>query len=52
MPRKTEVEETEKNGKKYKKLSSKDYEQKILGFAKKGLTTEKIGEKLRQEGLH
>jgi len=35
-----------------KKLSNKDFEKKVLDLAKKGLTAEKIGEKLRQEKVH
>lgn len=34
------------------KLSEKEYEEKILELAKKGLTSEKIGEALRREGIH
>jgi ribosomal protein S15P/S13E len=65
MPKKTEetkeikvkVEETKeekeiKTEKKTKKLSQKDFEKKVLELAKKGLTAEKIGEKLRLEGIH
>ena len=37
---------------KSKKLSQKDYEKKVLELAKKGLTSEKIGEKLRNQGIH
>jgi ribosomal protein S15P/S13E len=35
-----------------KKLSQEEYEKKVLELAKKGLTTEKIGEALRNEGIH
>jgi len=35
-----------------KKLSQAEFEKKILELAKKGLTTEKIGEKLRYQGIH
>lgn len=35
-----------------KKLSQKEYEKKILELADKGLTSEKIGEELRQQGIH
>lgn len=34
------------------KLTQKDYEKKVLAFAKEGLTAEKIGEKLKREGIH
>ncbi len=37
---------------KSEKLSQKEYEEKILGLAGKGLTAEKIGEELRREGIH
>ena len=35
-----------------KKLTQKEYEKKILELAKSGLTSEKIGQKLREEGIH
>ena len=35
-----------------KKISSGEYEKKIAELAKKGLTSEKIGEALRKEGIH
>lgn len=35
-----------------KKLAEKEYEEKIVELAKKGLTAEKIGESLRHEGIH
>lgn len=34
------------------KASQEDYEQRIIELAKEGLTSEKIGEKLRREGIH
>ncbi len=37
---------------KAKKLSQEDYEGKVLELAKKGLTSEKIGEELRGQGIH
>ena len=48
MPKAKEVKKTEK----VKKLSQKDYEKKVLELAKKGNTSEKIGELLRREGIH
>lgn len=33
-------------------LSEAEFEKKAIGLAKNGLTSEKIGEKLRQEGIH
>lgn len=38
--------------KKPKKLSQKEYEKKVLELEKKGSTSEKIGETLRQQGIH
>jgi len=38
--------------KKAKKLSQKEFEKEILDLAKTGLTSEKIGEALRKEGIH
>lgn len=35
-----------------KKLSQAEYEEKVVELAKSGLTSEKIGEKLRKEGIH
>jgi len=45
MPKKKKEE-------KAKKLSQKEYESKVLELAKKGLTSEKIGEELRKQGIH
>jgi len=41
-----------KEVKKAKKLSQKEYEKKIIELSNKGLTTEKIGEELRRQGIH
>ncbi len=41
-----------KESKKAKKLSQKEYEKKVLELADKGLTSEKIGEQLRKQGIH
>ncbi|MDA3836506.1 MAG: hypothetical protein PF542_02685 [Nanoarchaeota archaeon] len=43
---------TEKTKVESKKLSQKEYETKIHALAKEGLTAEKIGQKLRDEGTH
>ncbi len=51
MPRKDKVKKRKKTAIS-KKLSRKDYEKKILDLAGKGLTSEKIGEELRQQGMH
>jgi ribosomal protein S15P/S13E len=37
---------------KQKKPSQKEFESRVLELLKKGLTTEKIGEALRKEGIH
>jgi ribosomal protein S15P/S13E len=37
---------------KNQKLSDKEFESKVIDLAETGLTSEKIGEKLRQEGIH
>ncbi len=34
------------------KLSQTDFEKKVIELAKTGLTAEKIGEKLKQQGIH
>lgn len=47
MPKKLKKEKTAKQ-----KISKDDYEKKVIELAKQGLTCEKIGEKLRQEGIH
>lgn len=52
MFKKIEKKKPTKELKPIKKLSLAEYEKKILDFAKKGITAEKIGEKLRQEGIH
>ncbi len=53
MPKKAETEKQEKPEKKeQKKLSQAEFEKKVVELAKQGLTSEKIGEKLRQEGVH
>jgi len=38
--------------KKPKKLTQEEFEKKVIELAKKGLTTEKIGEELRQQKIH
>lgn len=52
--KKEEAEEPkkEKEDKKPKKLSQKVYEAKVHELADSGLTSEKIGQKLRDEGIH
>jgi len=41
-----------KKDKKSKKLTEKEFEKKVLDLSKSGLTSEKIGESLRKEGIH
>jgi len=43
---------TKKTTKKVAKPTQKDFEKKVLELAGKGLTSEKIGEQLRQQGIH
>ena len=54
MPKKKQEkteEQTEEN-KKSEKISQEAFEKKVLELAEIGLTAEKIGEKLRKEGVH
>ncbi len=48
MPKKSDKKQEEKP----EKLSQEAYEKKVLSLAEKGLTSEKIGETLRKEGIH
>jgi len=41
-----------KKMKEKKKLTQKEFEEKVREFGKEGLTSEKIGQKLRDEGIH
>ena len=56
MPTKEKKAKTEKKSVKKvvkpKKLSQTDYEKKVLELAGKDLTSEKIGEELRKQGIH
>ena len=45
MPKKPEAESP-------KKLSQEEFEKKVIELVGKGLTSEKIGEKLRKQGIH
>ncbi len=45
MPKKSEAESS-------KKLSQEEFEKKVIELAGKGFTSEKIGEKLRKQGIH
>ena len=50
--KKTVKEKAEEKKPEKKKLTEAEYEKKILELAKTGLTSEKIGEALRKEGIH
>jgi len=50
MPKKSKIEKQPE--KKHEKLSQQEFEKRVLELAGKGLTSEKIGETLRQEGVH
>lgn len=49
---KKEEPKTSKKSKTQKKLTQEQFEKKVLELAKKGMTSEKIGEELRQQGIH
>ena len=42
----------QKSQEKENKLTQDKFEKKVLDLAKTGLTSEKIGEQLRQQGIH
>lgn len=44
-------EKTEKKSERVK-ISGKEFESKVTELAEKGMTSEKIGESLRQQGIH
>ena len=48
MPKKSEKKQEENP----KKLTLEEYEKKVIDLADKGLTTEKIGEELKKNGIH
>ena len=48
----TKEKAPKKEAPKAKKATQAEYEKKVLDLAKKGLTSEKIGESLRKEGIH
>jgi len=52
MLKKTSKKTKDKNIAKSKKISQLEFEQKVMELAKKGLTSEKIGEELRQQNIH
>jgi ribosomal protein S15P/S13E len=51
MPEKTEEKKAEE-GKKSRRLSQEAFEKKVIELSEKGLTSEKIGETLRKQGIH
>jgi ribosomal protein S15P/S13E len=51
MPKKLSTK-TSKKQEKSKKITQVEFEKKVIDFAKKGLTCEKIGESLRKEAIH
>ena len=52
MPKKAEEKVKEKKPEKSKKIPQTEFEKKIIELAEKGLTSEKIGEELRRQGIH
>ncbi len=46
------AEKTAENPKKPKKISKEEFHKRVLELADKGMTSEKIGETLRREGIH
>ena len=56
MPKKSERKKEKKEEKTKKvesvKVSVQEFEKMVLEFAEKGLTSEKIGEALRKQGIH
>ncbi|MBT3405455.1 hypothetical protein HN832_04615 [archaeon] len=51
-PKEEKTEKKEKSTVKTKKITQAEFEKKVIKLADEGLTSEKIGEKLRQEGIH
>ena len=54
MPKKSEIktEKVKKEKAPTVKLSDKEFDNKVLDLAKTGLTSEKIGQTLRNQGIH
>lgn len=50
MPKKISAEKEKKTEK--VKISEEEFEKKVKQLAEQGLTSERIGEKLRREGIH
>ncbi|MAH03679.1 hypothetical protein CMI39_02745 [Candidatus Pacearchaeota archaeon] len=49
---KNKKKDSDKKDLKPKKISQLEFEKKIIEFGKKGFTSEKIGEELRQQKIH
>jgi ribosomal protein S15P/S13E len=54
MPKKTakKLEKNSKKTSKHKKIPQEEFEKIVISLAEKGLTSEKIGEELKQQGIH
>ena len=54
MPKKKQEKTEKKNeeNKKPAKITQEEFEKKVIALADTGITAEKIGEKLRKEGVH
>ena len=50
--KKAEKNKEKKKSKESKKITEAEFERKVLELAEKNLTCEKIGEELRQQGIH
>lgn len=48
----TNVKEKPKKVKEKRKLTDKDFEKKVLELASQGMTSEKIGQSLKNQGIH
>ncbi|MBD3247031.1 hypothetical protein GF378_00225 [Candidatus Pacearchaeota archaeon] len=47
-----ETKKSKKQGKTKKKMTQAEFEKEVIKMADSGMTCEKIGEKLRQKGIH
>jgi ribosomal protein S15P/S13E len=55
MPKKSTekiAKKSEEKQEKIKKITQSEYEKKVIELGQKGLTSEKIGEELRKQGMH
>ena len=50
--RETKKKITNSKEKETKKISQKEFEKKVLELSEKGLTSEKIGQELKNQGIH